>query len=256
MWCLFIKSDFQKCQEGVDSCWVWGRALYLECPSTFVTRLGFHPTSNQKWGMWLCCGDFQLHVQFWRLDWIRNSFIWLAIANHEDCHFRFQNRSFMRCKLNKRSKWRFSFSQCDLPQALPIVLISEPRMVSIFLSTLSNGIVIAVILVSVLNYKPSHTQLKYSCPFKKTHHIRLTYLRFWTFELNHLHCRWTTLANTSRPVIYLGSASTFWEAHVFRHIPTHVIRGSIICPECVGKLEKRVTRCHQSLGLVVIAGVW
>lgn len=150
-------------------------------------------------------------MQYWRLDWIRNSFIWLAIANHEDCHFGFQNRSFTRRKLNKRSKWRLSISQCDPPQALLIVLTSEPRMMSIFLSTLSNGIVILVILVSVLNYKPSHTQLKYSCPLKKTDHIRLTYLRSWTFGLNHLHCRRTTLASTSRPVLYLGFASTFSE---------------------------------------------
>lgn len=48
---FFIKSDFQNCQEGVDSCL---QAGYDEGPSTWsaqvtlVSCLGFHPTSNQK----------------------------------------------------------------------------------------------------------------------------------------------------------------------------------------------------------------
>ena len=159
--------------------------------------------------MWPFCRDFQLHMQFWRLDWIIDSFIQLAIANHEDCHFRYPNWNFARCKNNRRSKWSFSFLQCDLPQALLIVLTSESRMVSIFLSTLSNIIIILVTLVSILNSNLSHIQFKYSCPFKKTDHIRLTYLRSRTFGLNHLRRRRTTLASTFWPFIYLGSASIF-----------------------------------------------
>ena len=48
-------------------------------------------TLSLNQGAWPCCGHFQLHNKFWRLDRIGNSLIWIAIAmNHEDCHFKSQ----------------------------------------------------------------------------------------------------------------------------------------------------------------------
>lgn len=37
-----------------------------------------------------CCGHVHLHKQDWPLDWITNRLIWLAIAYHEECHFKFR----------------------------------------------------------------------------------------------------------------------------------------------------------------------
>ena len=45
----------------------------------------------------------------WSVDHNKNFLIWLAIANHNDCHFKLLNRSW-DAKNYKRLKWRFLFS--------------------------------------------------------------------------------------------------------------------------------------------------
>lgn len=40
------------------------------------------------------------------LDWFRDCLIWLAIVNHEDGHFKFQNREW-RCQVCNRPRWMF-----------------------------------------------------------------------------------------------------------------------------------------------------
>ena len=39
-------------------------------------------------GMWIYCGHFQLHKQFWLFDWIENFMILLAIANLKYSYFK------------------------------------------------------------------------------------------------------------------------------------------------------------------------
>lgn len=42
--------------------------------------------------LWTCCGHFPLHGHFQPSDWIGNHPIRNLIANHEDWHFKLQNR--------------------------------------------------------------------------------------------------------------------------------------------------------------------
>lgn len=62
-------------------------------------------STDQPCGWILLWALFQLLGQpLGRLDWSENCFIQLAIVNREDGHFKFQNRSELRCKSCKRSK--------------------------------------------------------------------------------------------------------------------------------------------------------
>lgn len=64
-------------------------------------------------------------IQFGPLDWAVNCFTLLAIVNHEDSHFKFQNqRSVTRVQY-------VDYYSCMITWVLLIMLTVEPRIVSI-----------------------------------------------------------------------------------------------------------------------------
>ena len=76
--------------------------------------------------MWPYCGHFQRHRQFWMLDRIGDRLIQLAIVNHEDYHFKFQNRSSIAKLIRGGSE--DALSHLNNHKGPPSC---EPRMVSL-----------------------------------------------------------------------------------------------------------------------------
>lgn len=59
-------------------------------------------------GMWPYCVCFQLPMEFWFMDRIKNCLMWFAIVNCKDSHSKFQNLSWDAQKF-KKFKWNLCF---------------------------------------------------------------------------------------------------------------------------------------------------
>ena len=103
------------------------------------------------------------------LDQNRNCLMGLAIVNHKDCHFKFQNLSenYTRCKVYKRSEWNVFKVSHRLSQLCSLLnlewLIHFQQVVQFHCYTF-------------LNNKPCHIALTYRCLIKKCDHISPTHL--------------------------------------------------------------------------------
>ena len=103
---------------------------------------------------------------FWPLDQIENCFIQFTIENWEDCHFKFQNRSWDP-KHTREIPMKIHTAPPDSVTDWPTMLSRlwahsqyhrNARILFIYL-----------FLLFVLNYKPHHMPCKLKCPIKNDH---------------------------------------------------------------------------------------
>lgn len=87
-----------------------------------------------------------------RWEWSHNCPIWLAINNHENCHF--MSKVEMRCKIFNGSKRRYPLSLNNRTCYPNCVNYKKTGHGVYILSAMSNLVFSHVILVLVLNYKP------------------------------------------------------------------------------------------------------
>ena len=116
--------------------------------------------------------------------WIRTLSHLVSICN-ESQRLSIQVLKLIICMSCKRSYWIFSFSLFDYI-AFPIEITIASRMVKNTSSTYFNLIVTHFFFVSICKYKLSHPPFKYRCWFKKSDHIRHTYLS-WPSKNNKSH---------------------------------------------------------------------
>lgn len=145
--------------------------IHVDCQSMFRT-VGISPyakartthlsSSLQSINIWPYCAPFQLYMQQWVLKWLG---IVLLVSN---CPTRCKKFQEVEIKVFFLSEWSHMYSQLCSLLSLEWWMYFEHVVQSYYVTH--------IYLVSTCKYEPHRIPLKCRCPFRKSDHIKSTYL--------------------------------------------------------------------------------